>query len=70
MPQLTIAEHPSPETLRQFSEGRLGLEENRWVVEHILQGCRLCRDEAVGYNLRRLQRVQPVLREEEAFLQR
>jgi hypothetical protein len=70
MPHRTVPEHPSLELIRQFAEGRLGLEQNRRVVEHILQGCRLCGDEAARYNLRRLRQVQPVLREEEAFLSR
>ena len=56
MPQRIVEEHPSREKLHQFVEGRLRREEARQVVEHILQGCRACRDEAVQYNLLRLRR--------------
>ncbi|MEA2603027.1 MAG: hypothetical protein QOF89_4019 [Acidobacteriota bacterium] len=70
MPQRSVAEHPSPKELRQFAEGSLCREEARRVVEHILQGCHTCGDEAARCNLRRLRQVQPVLREEEAFLPR
>jgi hypothetical protein len=56
-------QHPSPEDLRRFVEGRLDRDEARRVVAHILDGCQVCGDEAVRYNLLRLsgrQRVTPV----------
>jgi hypothetical protein len=49
-----VEEHPSPEDLRRFVEGRLGRDEARRVVAHILRGCQICGDEAVRYNLLRL----------------
>lgn len=59
MPQRIVAEHPSPKELRQFAEGSLCREEARRVVEHILQGCRACGDEAARCNLLRLKLFQP-----------
>ena len=56
-------EHPSPEDLRRFVEGRLDRDEARRVVAHFIDGCRICGDEAVRYNLLRLsvrEQVAPV----------
>lgn len=49
-----MEEHPSPEDLRRFVEGRLDRDEARRVVAHFIDGCRVCGDEAVRYNLLRL----------------
>ena len=49
-----MEEHPSPEDLRRFVEGRLDRDEARRVVAHFIDGCRTCGDEAVRYNLLRL----------------
>jgi hypothetical protein len=49
-----VEEHPSPEDLRQFVEGRLSRDEARRIVAHFIEGCRICGDEAVRYNLLRL----------------
>gem|GEM_PF-2385179 len=49
-----MEEHPSPEDLRRFVEGRLDRDEARRVVAHFIDGCRTCGDEAVRYNLIRL----------------
>jgi len=49
-----VDEHPSPEDLRRFVEGRLDRDEARRVVAHFLDGCQVCGDEAVRYNLLRL----------------
>ena len=49
-----MEEHPSPEDLRRFVEGRLDRDDARRVVAHFLEGCRICGDEAVRYNLVRL----------------
>ena len=49
-----MEEHPSPEDLRRFVEGRLDRDDARRVVAHFLEGCRICGDEAVRYNLLRL----------------
>jgi hypothetical protein len=49
-----VEEHPSPEDLRRFVEGRLDRDEARRVVAHFIDGCRICGDEAVRYNLLRL----------------
>ncbi len=49
-----MEEHPSPEDLRRFVEGRLDRDEARRVVAHFIDGCRHCGDEAVRYNLLRL----------------
>jgi anti-sigma factor ChrR (cupin superfamily) len=49
-----MEEHPSPEDLRRFVEGRLDRDEARRVVAHFIDGCRVCGDEAVRYNLMRL----------------
>jgi hypothetical protein len=58
-----VEEHPSPEDLRRFVEGRLDRDDARRVVAHFLEGCRICGDEAVRYNLLRLsvrERATPV----------
>jgi len=52
-----VEEHPSPEKLRRFVAGELSQEEAREVMEHVLQGCRFCSEEAVRYNLLRLSRT-------------
>ncbi len=49
-----MEEHPSPEDLRRFVEGHLDRDDARRVVAHFLEGCRVCGDEAVRYNLVRL----------------
>jgi hypothetical protein len=49
-----VEDHPSPEDLRRFVEGRLDRDEARRVVAHFMEGCRICGDEAVRYNLQRL----------------
>jgi hypothetical protein len=49
-----VEEHPSPEDLRGFVEGTLARDDARRVVAHFLEGCRICGDEAVRYNLQRL----------------
>ncbi|HEV7507728.1 MAG TPA: hypothetical protein VGS07_22785 [Thermoanaerobaculia bacterium] len=49
-----MEEHPSREDLRRFVEGRLDRDEARRVVAHFIDGCRICGDEAVRYNLLRL----------------
>ena len=51
-----MEDHPSPEDLRRFVEGRLDRDDARRVVAHFLEGCRICGDEAVRYNLVRLSR--------------
>lgn len=58
-----MEEHPSPEDLRRFVEGRLDRDEARRIVAHFIEGCRVCGDEAVRYNLLRLsvrERTTPV----------
>jgi hypothetical protein len=58
-----VEDHPSPEDLRRFVEGRLDRDEARRVVAHFLDGCKICGDEAVRYNLLRLsvrERTTPV----------
>jgi hypothetical protein len=54
-----VEEHPSPEDLRRFVEGRLDKDDARRVVAHFLEGCRICGDEAVRYNLVHLSRRKP-----------
>ncbi|MFY9820817.1 MAG: hypothetical protein WAM82_05510 [Thermoanaerobaculia bacterium] len=49
-----MEDHPSPEELRRFVEGRLDRDAARRVVAHFIEGCRICGDEAVRYNLLRL----------------
>ncbi len=39
---MTQQQHPDGETLGRFARGECGTEERRWVVRHLLRGCRPC----------------------------
>jgi hypothetical protein len=37
-----VSEHPAPDVLRDFMAGKLSWEATKWVVRHLLAGCRRC----------------------------
>jgi hypothetical protein len=40
-----MGEHPNVEEVRAFAQGGCGRETARKVVQHLLRGCSLCREE-------------------------